>query len=169
MAIEQRLRQSIIRLEGEETRLSSQTRDLKDAFVKMRDQRRVEQLAIESHLAVERQLRDELAQTRQEIKRMESTEAQLVEMHKQDLEALTATLTEEESRRMKEITRLKEELAKAVQDCVDRAARGAEPPNHFRPRKRRVGQNCSESTAFSAGCRIELHALSEFDTRAPPW
>jgi hypothetical protein len=112
VSVEQRLKLNIIRLEGEENRMKGQNKDLKEAFTKMRDQLRMEQLTIEQLHTSQRQLKEDIEQANHEINRLKLAEVNTLNTHQQTIASLNATISEQDTRRIREIAKLREELSK---------------------------------------------------------
>jgi hypothetical protein len=112
VSLEQKLKLNIVRLENEENRLKGQNKDLKEAFTKMRDQLRMEQLTIESLHTTQRQLKSEIEQANTEINRLKAAELATLNAHQQTIASLNETISEQDSRRTREIAALREELSK---------------------------------------------------------
>ena len=108
---EQRLQSSHITLEAEIARLEGSNRDLKDAFVKCRDQVRMEQLAMENATSVNRRLQEQLESTKSDLQRIKQVEEQSADAHRQQIAALKGAMTESEARNTKSTNKLKEELS----------------------------------------------------------
>ena len=111
VTIEQRLQASNITLEAEIARLESSNRDLKDAFVKCRDQVRMEQLAMENATSVNRRLQEQLETSKADLQRIKQVEEQSADAHRQQIAALKSAMTESEARNSKSTNKLKEELS----------------------------------------------------------
>jgi chromosome segregation ATPase len=75
---EARLTQSKLYLEGEVARLGTQCRDLKDAFTKVRDQVRMEQLALENSNTTNLRFKEQLEDAKIEISMLKTSEEEAV-------------------------------------------------------------------------------------------
>jgi len=111
VAKEQRLQAANITLEGDIARLETSNRDLKEAFIKCRDQVRMEQLAMENATSVNRRLTEQLETTRLDLQRLKQVEEQSADAHRQQISALKNAMGEAETRKTKEVGKLKEELS----------------------------------------------------------
>lgn len=109
---ENHLKQTITNLEADATRQQAQNKDLKEGFLKMRDQVRIEQLTIENMSAANKQLQEQLTNQKEEIARLSEYDTRDGAMSQNQIAALRATVIEQEDRRLKEANKLKEELAK---------------------------------------------------------
>lgn len=140
LAAEERLRQEMEQKldtmekqsSTESMRLQSQNKELKEAFVKIRDQLRMEQLACENARTNGRRLQENLDDASKEIRRLQETEQQNELLHQEQLAAMTATLKQQEEDGLREVMKLKDELTKEylansqaqrqVMECADRFA-----------------------------------------------
>jgi hypothetical protein len=111
VAKEQRLQAANITLEGDIARLETSNRDLKEAFIKCRDQVRMEQLAMENATSVNRRLTEQLETSRLDLQRLKQVEEQSADAHRQQISALKNAMGEAETRKTKEVGKLKEELS----------------------------------------------------------
>ena len=108
---QQQLTERHTHLQSEAARLQAQNKELKEGFVKMRDQVRMEQLSLENANSTQRRLQENLEAARAEVNRMAENERQTAEIHKQQLDAINESVREQERRSNEEIKRLKEELS----------------------------------------------------------
>lgn len=120
---EQRLKQTNAQLEADMNRFQGQNKDLKEAFTKMRDQLRMEQIAIENSNAANKRLLEQLEELNTELARVKLTNEQNSIIHKEQIAALHATMNDNESTRLTEINRLKDEISKQY-SAVAMAERG---------------------------------------------
>jgi hypothetical protein len=109
---QQRLHQTAISLEAEVARLNAHNTELKEGFVKMRDQVRVEQLAIEDTSTTNRRLLEQIESMRKEISKMKEAEEQQAAAHERQIEALNTLLSEQEQRAQREMLSLRDELSR---------------------------------------------------------
>jgi len=110
-AREQGMRQRAITLEGDNQRLEGLNRSLQEAFVKMRDQVRMEQLNMENALSVNRRLQEQFDSTKAEVNRLKELEEQTSHDHDEQLRALNETMQEIEERRASDLAKAKKELS----------------------------------------------------------
>lgn len=111
IAREQALQQKNITLDANVRRLEGSNAELKDGFSKMRDQVRMEQLSLENATSVNRRLQEQYEITKSELNRMRESEEQTADEHLKQMEALQATMAENDERRSTEIVKLKDELS----------------------------------------------------------
>ena len=110
-AREQMLKQKALTLESENSRLDGANRDLKEAFVKMREQVRMEQLNMENALSVNRRLQEQYDLTKAEVNRLQEAEEQTANEHSEQLRALNQTIQDVEDRRASDLAKLKKDLS----------------------------------------------------------
>lgn len=110
--IEQRMSQKITLLQSENERNKSQLEDMKDGFVKMREQLRSEQMSVENARAVNTRLTEELEDAKDEIKAMRVEDEKTAQMFREQLAAVTLSMKELEQTKNTTITGLREELSR---------------------------------------------------------
>ena len=101
-----------LNFESENLRLSTQCKDLKESLSKMRDQYRMDQIAVENIKASNKSLQSEIENARTEIARIKQKELEESVIHKNQLKAFSSTLQEVEQKNSKEMSILKTELSK---------------------------------------------------------
>lgn len=109
---EQRLQESNIQLESEVARLQAMSKELREAFAKTRDLLRIEQAAVESGRAECGGLAEEIRVLQEEVERRTAVEAEASVLHKQQLQAVVASMDALEARKDGEIARLKADLSR---------------------------------------------------------
>jgi len=110
-AREQEMKQKAITFEGENSRLEGLNRSLQEAFVKMRDQVRMEQLNMENALSVNRRLQEQFDLTKAEVNRLKELEEQTAQHHSEQLRVLNETIQEVEDLRASDLAKAKKELS----------------------------------------------------------
>eukprot|EP01038_Epipyxis_sp_PR26KG_P004884 gene4884-6841_t len=112
VANEDKLKQSEIHLKSEMDRFSNQNKELKEGFVKMRDQLRIEQVALENSNSSNRRLQENLDAANNDIAKLRQIEEQNSANYKKQIKAIHDSFKEQENLRNEEIMSLKEELSK---------------------------------------------------------
>jgi hypothetical protein len=110
--IEQRMAQKITLLQSENERNKTQLEDMKDGFVKMREQLRSEQMSVENARAVNTRLTEELEDAKDEIKAMRIEDEKTAQMFREQLAAVTLSMKEMEQSKNATINGLREELSR---------------------------------------------------------
>lgn len=108
---EQKYLQFQAQLDSELKRSQAQSRDMKEGFVKMRDQVRMEQLALENANAQHRRLQEAFEEAQADITRLRQQEQQTAELHKAQMDAINETVTEQERRNTQNLQSLRDELS----------------------------------------------------------
>ena len=109
---EQRMSQKITLLNSENERNKSHLEDMKEGYVKMREQLRSEQMALENARAVNTRLTEELEDSKDEIKAMKAEEVRTSQMFQEQLAAVTLSMKEMEDAKTATINGLREELSR---------------------------------------------------------
>jgi len=109
---EQNLNQTVAALRADNERGRSQLEEMKNGFVKMREELRAEQTAMENSRSVKHRLMEELEAARGELKLMKEEEARLNAMTKEQIAAVTLSTNEMVEAKNKTITGLQESLAR---------------------------------------------------------
>lgn len=117
--VHQHLQQAKLHLDSEVARLSTQNKDLKEAFQKARDQVRIEQLAIEGANSYNNRMTEQLQDAMRDIGLLKVAERETAEQHNQQISALKRTLEEQDDRRLREIMDLKTKLSGQYLTNVD--------------------------------------------------
>lgn len=108
---EQKYLQFQAQLDSELKRCQAQSRDMKEGFVKMRDQVRMEQVALENANAQHRRLQEAFEEAQADITRLRQQEQQTAELHKAQMDAINETITEQERRNKQNMQSLRDELS----------------------------------------------------------
>ena len=106
------LQEANIQLDAESARLRNTNKELKEAYGKTRDLLRLEQIALEGARAELASLTDELLASRDETVRMKQLEEEMSELQRTEMEALVISMDELDQRRIKDVSRVKEELSR---------------------------------------------------------
>lgn len=138
--MEQQLQQKNVTLNGEVKRLTDQNKDLKEAFTKMRDQVRVEQLAVENAHNVHQHLEDDIKSLKDEIVRYKQTEQEINKLNDEKEQVLKATLNELEERKTKEVGRLMQQIENQYKEYSASQREGLELRKLFEDERGRVMQ-----------------------------
>lgn len=107
---EQKLTQHITGIETELVQLKKTNDDLKNGYVKMRDQLRHEQLSLQNTNQLVDRLRDDLSIKMQEIQRYKDGEIANSELFNAQVNAIKQSMQELEQKKNMEIMRLKEDI-----------------------------------------------------------
>jgi len=138
--MEQQLQQKNVTLNGEVKRLTDQNKDLKEAFTKMRDQVRVEQLAVENAHNINQHLQDDIKSLKEEIVRSKQTEQEINKLNDEKEKVLKATLNELEERKTKEVGRLMQQIESQYKEYSASQREGLELRKLFEDERGRVMQ-----------------------------
>ena len=109
---EQSLNQTVTALRADNERGRAQLEEMKNGFVKMRDELRAEQTAMENSRSVKHRLMEELEAARGELKLMKEEEERLNAMTKEQIAAVTLSTNEMIEAKNRTITGLQESLAR---------------------------------------------------------
>lgn len=116
---EQQLIQIQTQLESELQRIQNQNQDLKDGFIKMRDQVRMEQLTIENTNTIQRRLQEAYEESKAEVNRLTQQAIHNANMHKAELDAINDSIKEQELANQNALKNLREELSNQCMDNFD--------------------------------------------------
>mmetsp|Transcript_3817 Transcript_3817/g.8615 ORF Transcript_3817/g.8615 Transcript_3817/m.8615 type:complete len:1340 (-) Transcript_3817:18-4037(-) len=108
---EQQLKATQTQLDSELYRTQQQNKDLKEGFVKIRDQVRMEQLALENAHTAHRRLQEAYEEAEETVVRLRQQEEQTAEMHKMQMDAINETVAQQEARNAAVTSQLREELS----------------------------------------------------------
>ncbi len=108
---EQKYLQLQSQLDSEVKRCQTQNRELKEGFMKMRDQVRMEQLALENANAQHRRLQEAFEEAQADITRFRQQEQQTALQHKAQLDAINESVVEQERRNAQSVQSLRDELS----------------------------------------------------------
>lgn len=108
---EQKYLQLQSQLDSEVKRCQSQNKELKEGFMKMRDQVRMEQLALENANAQHRRLQEAFEEAQVDVTRLRQQEQQTAIQHKAQMDAINESVAEQERRNSLSLQSLRDELS----------------------------------------------------------
>lgn len=116
---EQRLMQMKTQLEAELQHSQTQNNELRDGFIKMRDQVRMEQLTLENTNTIQRRLQDAYDESKAEVTRLRSQIEQNSAAHKAEIDAINESIRLHEEATQANIKMLREELSHQCDENFD--------------------------------------------------
>jgi len=162
MMMEQQLQQKNVALNGEVKRLTNQNNDLKEAFTKMRDQVRIEQLAVENAHNITQHLQDDIKSLKDEIIRYKQTEQEINKLNDEKEKVLKATLNELEDRKTKEIGRLMQQLETQYKEYSVSQREGLELRKLFEDERGRVMQRFGCAKIIENASKLRRSRLATY-------
>jgi hypothetical protein len=98
-------------LDSELKRSQTQSRELKEGFVKLRDQLRMEQVALENAHTQHRRLQEAFEEAQSDITRLRQQEQQTAAQHKAQMDAINESVAQQEARSAAALQKLRDELS----------------------------------------------------------